>query len=451
MSTTDKYPYLPAKWVLFHQPSGGYLKEHDRAAPQLRGQIWDLTDLAIKALALCDGTRTVAQILGEIAATCEADDFAPARSVGEFLADALTKGIIALQDQKKRWPIREKGSKDKYYPMHFAIELTDACNLSCKHCYRKSGPHLSRFIPAQSLLDLLEEFYLNGVHSLELSGGEPTLHPDIDHILSFALNWFGAVALLTNGTLMTESICDVLTQYRHRAIVQIDLDGGTAHEHEGLRGVTGSFDKAVAAVRELSRRDIRVRVAMSIYPGNVSTIKQTYHLAKDLGATWFVASPVMDIGRAGQEMLLTWDELKAAMELINTLSRKDPDTVLTAAELKKLSGESESNCGAGSRSIAIGPDGNLRPCFLVNRPSPAFPNILEVPVDVALETFPQQYFRELEPPGLHLCGDCEFAVFCFGCTARPIIARERLRQKNEAFTCRWDQATGFSKELKINL
>jgi radical SAM protein with 4Fe4S-binding SPASM domain len=446
MRTADLYPVVASKWVLFREPRGGYLRESHSGAPHLTGEIWDLTELAVVILRMSDGTRTAKQILDEIANQVGSSS-AVVKSAGDFLVDAVSKGILHLNKCPCTYPVLERGSESKFYPMHLAIELTDKCNLQCRHCYRDSGPSRTQHFPLPRLLSLLSEAHENGVQSIELSGGEPTLHPDFNEILAFTLNHFSAVALLTNGTKITDTVSDLLEQYRNRAFVQIDLDGPTAREHDDLRGMSGSFSKATSAIARLSERGVRVRVAMSLHSGNVGAIEQTYRLACKLGAKLFLCSPVMDVGRATEKMVLSWDQLKESMELLESLAEKDPNRVLKASEIKRLTGKLGTNCGAGSRSIAVGPDGDLRPCFLVNRKLPHFKNVLTGSLNEALDDTPLEFFRALEPPCPAICKDCRYTAYCFGCTARPLLAWERAGNAGLKIECLWAQTTGFSKEF----
>jgi radical SAM protein with 4Fe4S-binding SPASM domain len=449
LKTVDKYPVVASKWFLFHQPEGGYLKQNRDDSACLTGEIWDLTDLSVSTLLLCNGTRTVTQILNAINDTCEASDFSPAESAAKFLHDSLQNGIIEFQDYPQQRLIIEKGSKEKFYPLHFAIELTDACNLSCGHCYRESGPGLAHRLPTDTLLNLLHELHKNGVQSLELSGGEPTVHPDFVQILSFSLQHFGSVAILTNGTRFTEPIYDILGEYHDKAYVQVDLDGCNEKQHDKLRGAAGAFKKATTVIRELSKRRVRVSVAMSLHAENYHSIEETYILAKQLGAKRFIGSPVIDIGRAKREMLLSWEQLQKAMKCLNALAQKDPDTVLTSTELKRLGGKLGSNCGAGSRSLALGPDGRVRPCFLVNKEIPTFKNAVETSLGEVLDDAPLSFLRNIEPPCPELCHDCLYVVFCYGCIARPLIAWDRAQATGKPFRCHWSESTNFGKRMGI--
>jgi len=442
MNALDLYPVVKDNWAFFLRPDGGYLKNTDANRSILDYGIWDLTPLAVETLLLCDGSRKGRDVLNVIYNSCSADDFSPPESAARFLSKALQKGIIYLKETPDNHRLAIKGSKDKYYPMHFAIELTDACNLRCKHCYRECRPDSENYIPATILINILNKLKEIDVQSLEISGGEPMFHPDFRIILEHALSNFGAVALLTNGTLFDVEVYEIISRYREKILVQVDLDGFNSEEHDFLRGIRGSFDKAATSIQELSERGVKVRVAMTLHSKNYNSVEKIYSLAKSLGATWFTCSPLIDIGRASKEMLPTWDQLKKAMECLNALAEEDPETVLTAAELKRLGQKLGSNCGAGSRSIALGPDGQLRPCFLVNKAIPGFKNIFRIALEDALIDAPLKFFRDLEPPCPELCGGCKYVIFCYGCIMRPFIAWDREKNSNE-FRCLWRESTGL--------
>jgi len=187
---------------------------------------------------------------------------------------------------------------------------------------------------------------------------------------------------------------------------------------------------------------------MSLHRQNFESIENTYQLAKKLGAKWFACSPVLDVGRASKDdLLLSWEQMQMAVERLNALTLQDLDIVLTAAELRRLSGKLGSNCGAGSRSVALGPDGSLRPCFLVNKVLPTFKNILDVSLGEALAEAPLLFLRDLEPPCPELCGDCIHTIFCVGCIARPLIAWDRAKKERASFRCSWSLSTGFEERI----
>lgn len=68
------------------------------------------------------------------------------------------------------------------------IEITDRCNLTCPTCYAMSSPHYGRHRTVEEVEAMLDTIVANeGTPDVvQLSGGEPTLHPDFFHILDIA-------------------------------------------------------------------------------------------------------------------------------------------------------------------------------------------------------------------------------------------------------------------------
>lgn len=68
------------------------------------------------------------------------------------------------------------------------VELTDQCNLTCPICYAASGPHRPGFRSLDHVVRMLDAVVRNEREPdvVQLSGGEPTLHPDFFAILDAA-------------------------------------------------------------------------------------------------------------------------------------------------------------------------------------------------------------------------------------------------------------------------
>src|SRR4029078_11343509 len=71
------------------------------------------------------------------------------------------------------------------------ISVTDRCNFRCVYCMPKEVfGHEYRFLPRRELLTFEEiervarAFVDNGVQKLRITGGEPLLRRDLEHLLS---------------------------------------------------------------------------------------------------------------------------------------------------------------------------------------------------------------------------------------------------------------------------
>ncbi|HJU45418.1 MAG TPA: radical SAM protein [Chitinophagaceae bacterium] len=68
------------------------------------------------------------------------------------------------------------------------IEITDRCNLTCPTCYAMSSPHYGRHRTVAEVEEMLDIIVANegAPDVVQLSGGEPTLHPQFFEILDIA-------------------------------------------------------------------------------------------------------------------------------------------------------------------------------------------------------------------------------------------------------------------------
>ena len=146
----------------------------------------------------------------------------------EFIQYCLSENLIALSET----PVKRDGI---HHPSpipslrYLEFQITDRCNLRCRHCYIGDGFHQD--LSFEKILKILKEFEeIQGLRLL-LSGGEPLLHPRFWEINEVLRDHAFRSVLLSNGTLITKAIAKKL----HVHEVQISLDG-MKEGHESLRG-----------------------------------------------------------------------------------------------------------------------------------------------------------------------------------------------------------------------
>jgi uncharacterized radical SAM superfamily Fe-S cluster-containing enzyme len=68
------------------------------------------------------------------------------------------------------------------------VEITDRCNLTCPTCYAMSSPHYGRHRTLEEVERMLDVVVRNEGNPdvVQISGGEPTIHPDFFEILDIA-------------------------------------------------------------------------------------------------------------------------------------------------------------------------------------------------------------------------------------------------------------------------
>lgn len=169
------------------------------------------------------------------------------------------------------------------FPWKLWIYTNYDCNLRCTYCVAKSSPNVPRraigLANVQRLID--EAGQLGFVHAF-FTGGEPFLLPDIYDMLAYSSARM-ETTVLTNAMLLHGSRLEKLVAIANeRLIVQVSLDGGCAEVHDAYRGV-GSWERAVAGIRQLQSRGFRVRLGTTETPVNSAHLKQLCEFHRSLG------------------------------------------------------------------------------------------------------------------------------------------------------------------------
>jgi tetraether lipid synthase len=151
------------------------------------------------------------------------------------------------------------------------IELTDRCNLSCPTCYADSGPGKGRhrtFEEVERMLDVIVENE-GEPDIVQLSGGEPTLHPEFFRILESAqARPIRHLMVNTNGVRIARDAAFAKELARHKKgfEVYLQFDSLTAGPQLHLRG-EDLRDVRRRALERLNEYDISTTLVVTVKKG----------------------------------------------------------------------------------------------------------------------------------------------------------------------------------------
>jgi hypothetical protein len=150
------------------------------------------------------------------------------------------------------------------------IELTSSCNLKCPMCYASSGPGGTHLTVEEAKRSIDRLVAVEGrAEVCQLSGGEPTIHPDFLEILDYACNQaIDIVMVNTNGIRLAHdsAMLDALEKWKHRIEVYFQFDGFTETSSLALRG-EALVDTKLKAIEALGQRGIRLTLVCTLQPG----------------------------------------------------------------------------------------------------------------------------------------------------------------------------------------
>lgn len=146
------------------------------------------------------------------------------------------------------------------------IEIADACNERCVHCYIPNE-HKNNVIDSALFYRIIEEGRKMNIIHVTLSGGEPLLHKDIIGFLKKCRELELSVNVLSNLTLLTD---DIIAEMKMNSLlsVQASLYSMDAVVHDSITKLNGSFEKTKAGILRLCDEGIPVQISCPIMKQN---------------------------------------------------------------------------------------------------------------------------------------------------------------------------------------
>jgi radical SAM protein with 4Fe4S-binding SPASM domain len=252
----------------------------------------------------------------------------------------------------------------------------------------------------------LDQLFEMGVYYVTFSGGEPFCRSDLFDVLSHARERGLFFGIMTNGTLITESIADRIKELGTLG-VDVSLYGASAVTHERVTGVPGSFDKAVRAIELLRERKLRVGVKTTLMKCNCGEHRLIESIARGLGAS-YRPDPILfpKVGHPGSAAAFRMDDeqLRAIVSQRNWI----PDD----ADVVMCSMESHLTCGAGRTRCAVSPQGDVFPCTLWRA---SLGKLSERSFSEIWRGASAEWIRSISYGALESCARCELVGYCARC------------------------------------
>jgi uncharacterized radical SAM superfamily Fe-S cluster-containing enzyme len=192
------------------------------------------------------------------------------------------------------------------------IEIVNSCNLACPTCFADSpvgvsGPRLDA-VPVPDLQRRIDGVIARKgpIEILQLSGGEPTLHPEFFELLAWAQSHprIGYVLLNTNGVRIAtdadfaKRLEETFIERRFQLYLQFD---GT--REAGQRALRGADLRAIRerTIRRCEAMGLPVTLAMTVTPENLPHVWEAIEYGLRFGNVRGVAfQPMFLSGRTGE-------------------------------------------------------------------------------------------------------------------------------------------------------
>lgn len=269
-------------------------------------------------------------------------------------------------------------------PHNCYLILTSNCNMRCLHCYGSYGVNIPKYeLTGDEWINVIEDLSKNGVFFVNISGGEPTMHPDFIKIINALVKNEIYFMITTNGVFNKKIKNAILNAKDYILGIQISLDGPDWISHGFLRkNAKGKmqkelFDCALDSIITFVNNGIRTSVATCLSIGNIDKVDEMKDLILKIKPSSWSISTISISGRARDNSNLYaseskysinyWNDLKLQCEQSNiNVSFVDMPSTLKESARSRIYYE----CPAANWFCEIYSNGIVTPCPLsrVNPP-----------------------------------------------------------------------------------
>jgi AdoMet-dependent heme synthase len=202
-------------------------------------------------------------------------------------------------------------------------EVTQACDLACKHCRAAAQPlaHPDELTTAEGMA-LIDQIAAMKVPIFVLTGGDPLKRKDIFKLIRYAAGKNVSVALTPSATpLLTR---EAIFRLKEAGLVRlaISLDGSTPEINDTFRGMSGAYARTIQAIEWANEAGIPIQVHSTISRHNANDLDNLCALFEKLKIVMWNVFLLIPVGRGQIADLLSGEEFEQAFEKIYELSQK---------------------------------------------------------------------------------------------------------------------------------
>ncbi len=299
------------------------------------------------------------------------------------------------------------------------IDITNACNLRCSHCYHpnhindnalKLGDWLKVIAQYEHLLAKIGHG-----PSLIVCGGEPTISPlfnsIIQRVIDSRLKY--QISVLTNATTVKMLNFELLSKLPDLSF-QVSLDGANAESHDSVRG-KGSFERTVEGIKILKSKGIRVEILAILSKRSVEQISGLFNLAHRIGVDslgftrLIVQGSARHLVRTEADESLRGEELKDAFKQILFDSNRTKVRFSPHKPLFRLLHPAIGRNGRFREGLVVDHQGNI---LASSRSRIKIGHVFTEGLEKTLLTHP--LLKSIRTGKIEGCGQCKFLWQCGG-------------------------------------
>jgi|GEM_PF-409467 len=217
---------------------------------------------------------------------------------GAWIEDIRKKGFRILEPDKANVGTKQslqllnnKPENDRSIK-HIEINIGKICNNKCIFC--KGAGTKEFFVSADKIKKEIDTMSDKGYLSLGLLGGEPTIYPGIENIISYArLKGFAEIHIITNGRKLADMKFLHMLVRSGATRISVSVHSHLAEIEDKLTGIKGGFSQKIAGLENLvelkknNKLSGNVAINIVINKYNYENLDKTIIFFKKMGLSEF--------------------------------------------------------------------------------------------------------------------------------------------------------------------
>ena len=202
-------------------------------------------------------------------------------------------------------------------------EVTQSCDLACKHCRAAAQPlaHPDQLTTEEGkgLIDQIADLH---VPIFVFTGGDPLKRADLCELIQYASDKGVKVAVTPSATpLLTR---EAIFKMKDAGLVRlgISLDGSTAEIHDAFRGLPGAWARTIQAIEWANEAGVPIQVHTTISRHNAHDLDNLCNLFEKLAIVMWNVFFLVPVGRGQLGDLLSGEEFEQVFGKIYELSQR---------------------------------------------------------------------------------------------------------------------------------
>lgn len=314
-------------------------------------------------------------------------------------------------------------------------EVTQACDLACRHCRASAQParhpmELDMAL-AREVIRQVREF---GDPLLVFTGGDPLKRADIFDLIGESV----AAGLRTTVTPSATPLltAEAVKRFKECGVsrMAVSLDGADAEMHDDFRQVSGSFAQTMLALRAAAETGLETQINTTVTRRNRHALERIARLVGEEKARLWSVFFLVVTGRAQLDDDLTAEEYEEVFDFLYRTSLNAPFDIKTteAQHYRRYVAQQRKKSGAAANAAqgVIGRQAGIndgKGFLFISHTGEIYPsgflevsagNVRGISLQDAYRTTP--LFRVLRDSGALLgkCGACEYRNLCGGSRSR---------------------------------